>query len=267
MTFQQNKQSHAPNSKGHLAQALTADVRYDGRKKIAFRDITVETNVTSTAEGSAIVTAGNCKVMAGVKLSLGTPYPDSPNEGVLMVGCEMLPMAHNSIESGPPRIDAIETGRVIDRGIRESHAFDTKQLCVEPGEKVWIVSVDIVPMNHDGNLIDLGALAALAALQATKFPAIKEDGNVDYKTLTDSPLQMEKLPVPVTVCKVGDELFVDPTKDEEDVIDARLTVTTLGDGRICSLQKGGEVPFTIEEVEQAFQTSLDLGKDLRAKLN
>jgi exosome complex component RRP42 len=37
-----------------------------------------------------------------------------------MVGCELLPISHPSIESGPPGIDAIEIGRVIDRGIRES---------------------------------------------------------------------------------------------------------------------------------------------------
>lgn len=257
---------YIPGSTGHVHKALEADVRYDGRAKEQFRDLTIETSVTSTAEGSAIVTAGNCKVMAGVKLSVGTPYSDSPDEGVLMVGCELLPMAHSSIEVGPPRIDAIEIGRVIDRGIRESHAFDAKQLCIESGEKVWIVSVDIVPLNHDGNIIDLGAIAALAALKATKFPEIKEDGNVNYKKLSDKPLVLEKEPIPITVCKVRDQIFIDPSKTEEDAIEARVTVTCLDDEHICSLQKGGEEPFSVEELDKAFTLALKTSAELRKQL-
>ncbi len=269
VTKMQNNTSreNTPNGLNHLIKTLSEDLRFDGRKKDELRDIQIEVNVTATAEGSAIVTAGDCKVMAGVKLSLGTPYSDSPDEGVLMVGCELLPMAHPKIEQGPPSIDAIEIGRVIDRGIRESHSFDTKQLCVTPGEKVWIVSVDIVPLNHDGNIIDLGSLAALAALQATKFPVIKEDGTVDYHEKTDKGLDMQKLPIPVTVCKVGDHLIVDPTKIEEDLIEARLTITSLEDEYICSLQKGGNVPITVEEVEEMFNIAVEKGKELRALLN
>ena len=257
---------YIPGSAGHLHKALTADVRYDGRKKMDFREITIQTNVSATAEGSAIVTAGNCKVMAGVKISLGTPYPDSPDQGTLMVGCELLPLAHKSIETGPPSIDSIEIARVIDRGIRESHAFDAKKLCITKGEKVWTVSVDIVPINHDGNIIDLGALAALAALKVTKFPTVKEDGSVDYKNLSDKPLEMEKNPLPITVCKIRDQLFLDPLKDEEDLIDARITITCLDEEHICSLQKGGDESFTIEELDQAFDMALKASTDLRKHL-
>ncbi len=261
-----NVRENSPNGLNHFIRAVKENVRFDGRGRNDFRDITIETNVTSTAEGSAIVTAGDAKVMAGVKLSLGTPYPDSPDEGVLMVGCELLPMAHSSIEQGPPSIKSIEIGRVIDRGIRESHAFDTKQLCVVPGEKVWIVSVDIVPLNDDGNIIDLGAIAALAALKTTKFPLVKDDGSVDYHEKTEKGLVMNKLPIPVTVCKVGDELILDPSRIEEDLIEARLTITSIEDGSVCSLQKGGSVPISVEEVEKMFDLAIEKGSELRSLL-
>ena len=261
------RQQNTPNSVEHLLKALKANIRYDGRKKDEFREVTIETSITSTAEGSAKVTCGDTTVIAGVKLSIGTPYSDSPDEGVLMVGCELLPVAHKTIESGPPSINAIEIGRVIDRGIRESHSFDTKQLCIEKGAKVWIVSVDVVPLNHDGNLIDLGSLAALAALKATRFPKIDEDGKVDYHELTDKGLEMTKQPMPVTVCKVGGELFVDPLKEEEDLIEARITISSLDNEYICSLQKGGDSTFTTEELATAFDMAVKAGGDLRKKLN
>jgi exosome complex component RRP42 len=259
------KESSIPNGPEHILNALTHDARYDGRTKETYRDITIELNVSETAEGSATVTAGDCKVMAGVKLSIGTPFPDRPNEGVLMVGCELLPMAHKSIESGPPSIDAIEISRVIDRGIRESQAIDVKQLCIEEGQKVWIVSVDIVPINHDGNIIDIGALAAIAALKATKFPEVV-DGVIDYHKLSSKKIKIEKIPIPTTINKIGKEIFVDATKVEEDNIESRITVTTLEDGKICSLQKGGNGTFTIEELDKAFDLAIKKGKELRTFL-
>lgn len=256
---------NAPNSKEHILKALEADIRYDGRKKDEFRNVEIETDIACTGEGSARVKIGDCEVIAGVKLSLGTPYSDSPDEGVLMVGCELIPMAHPSLESGPPSITAIEIGRVIDRGIREGHCIDAKQLCVEPGEKVWIVSVDVVPLNHDGNIIDVGGLAAMAAIKATRFPEIK-DGKVNYKKLTDKKLEINEYPIPVTICKIGDQLFVDPNKVEEEAIEARITVTSLDGERICSLQKGGEESFSTEELGIAFDMAAKAGEELRGKL-
>lgn len=254
------------NEKTHLLKTLAAGIRFDGRKLDEFREIKIETDIITTAEGSARVTVGDTEILAGVKLSIGTPYPDSPDEGVLMVGCELLPIAHGDIESGPPGIDAIEIGRVIDRGIRESKAVDTKSLCISKGEKVWIVSVDLVPLNHDGNIIDIGALAALAALSTTKFPEMKEDGTVNYKKLSDKKLQVQQKPIAITICKIGDHMVVDPTLVEEEAIDARLTVTVKENGEFCSLQKGGDVGLQAEEISNMFDVALEKSKELRSKL-
>lgn len=261
-----NDDGNVPNSKEHFMKSLEEDVRYDSRGKHDFRDIKIETEMFNTAEGSAKVTCGDTEVLAGVKLSLGTPFPDRPDEGVLMVGCELLPIAHPSIESGPPSIDAIEIGRVIDRGIRESGAVDVKKLCLEEGEKVWMISIDIVPLNHDGNIIDLGGIAALAALKTMKFPEVV-DGAIDHKHSSGQGVELNEMPVPVTVCKVGDHFIVDPSKTEEDLIDARVTVTSLDGKRVCSLQKGGDVGMTLDEIKQAFDLALEKAQGLREKLD
>ena len=254
------------SEKEHLIKTLLAGIRFDGRKLDEFRDLKIETNIISTAEGSARVILGKTELLAGVKLSLGTPYPDTPDEGVLMVGCELLPIAHGDIESGPPGIDAIEISRVIDRGIRESHCIDVKKLCIQKGEKVWIVSVDIVPLNHDGNIIDAGAIAALAALSTTKFPEVKEDGSVNYKKLSKEGLTLEQKPVAITIAKIRDKLVVDPSLIEEDAADARLTVTVMENEQFCSLQKGGDIGLTSEEIEEIFELAVKKSKEIRAKI-
>lgn len=253
------------NEKEHLIKSLSAGLRFDGRTLDQFRDIQIETNIISTAEGSARVICGNTEIIAGVKLSVGTPYPDSPDEGVLMVGCELLPIAHGDIESGPPGVDSIEIGRIIDRGIRESHAVDTKKLCIEKGSKVWMLSVDIVPLNHDGNLIDIGAIAALAAISTTRFPELNEDGSVNYKKLSDERIVLQEKPIAITVVKIGDHLIIDPTMVEEEALDSRLTVTVMNTDNFCSLQKGGDVELSSEEISLIFDMAIEKSKEIRSK--
>ncbi len=249
--------------KQHLIKAITANVRQDGRKRDEFRPIKIETNISSTAEGSVKITAGETEILAGVKMALGTPFPDTPEDGVLMVNAELTPLSNPEFEAGPPGIDAIEVARVIDRGIRESKTINTKALCVEKGEKVWMVQVDIISLNFDGNLIDLGGLAAIAALMNARFPAVDEEGKVDYHNKTDKKLELQKLPIPITIGKIGGQLIVDPTQTEEEALDARLTITVTEDNNLCAMQKGGDAPLTEEEIKQMVDLAIQKSQELR----
>lgn len=251
--------------KSHIANALSKGIRLDGRKHDEYRNVTVETGVFKTAEGSARVKIGDTEVLAGVKLAVEVPYPDIPDQGTIMVNAELLPMANPEFESGPPNIWSIEIARVTDRGIRESKAIDMKSLCIEEGKKCWMVGVDIVPINDDGNLLDAASLAAIAALKNTKFPTYKDDA-VDYKKLTSKSLKIDKLAIGVTVLKIGDNFVVDPTNDEERVVDARLTVATIDDGSVCALQKGGDLPLFTEDIKKMVELGIEKGKELRAHI-
>ena len=97
----------------------------------------------SKAEGSARVKLGKTQVVAGIKMDIGEPYPDSPEKGVMMTAAELIPLASPDFEAGPPREDAIELARVVDRGIRESEVIELDKLCIEPGEIIWMVFMSI----------------------------------------------------------------------------------------------------------------------------
>lgn len=249
----------------HINVSLKAGIRLDGRRNEEFRDIEIECGVVKTAEGSARVRCGNTEVIVGIKLDIGKPFADRPDEGVLMVGAELLPLSNPQFESGPPSEQAIEVARVIDRGLREAHALDLSSLCIARGEKVWMIQVDVCPLNTDGNLIDIGALAAVAALRDARFPAVV-DGVVDYKHKSDKPLPMHALPVTVTAVRIGDNLLLDPTDEEESLLDSRLTVAVKGDGEICALQKGGAGSLTFEEIRAMVDLCHQKSHDLRKVL-
>ncbi|MBU0471252.1 MAG: exosome complex protein Rrp42 [Nanoarchaeota archaeon] len=248
--------------KNYINKGLSQNIRIDGRKNDEFRKITIETDVTCNAEGSAKIKCGNTELIAGVKMAVGTPYPDKPDEGVLMTGAELHPLSNPDFEGGPPGINSVEIARVIDRGIRESKSIDTKKLCIEKGEKVWMINLDISPINADGNLLDIGALASIVALKQAKFPEMK-DGKVDYKKRSNKPIPLSKVPIEITISKIGENFLVDLTHEEEKFVDARLTVAVLEDETICAIQKGGDYSLQEEEIMKMVDIAIKKSKELR----
>ena len=252
--------------KTHIINLLNVDRRLDGRKLTEYRKpIEIERGVTKTAEGSARVKIGETEVIVGIKMEVGEPYPDTPDEGTIIVGAELLPLSNPDFELGPPGIQAIELARVVDRGIRESKAVDFKKLCIKEGGKIWMLLIDICTLNDAGNLFDASSLAALAALKDARYPGF--DGEkVDYKQKTDKKLPLEKMPIAVTVVKIGSKFIVDPDTEEEKVIDARLTVSSIEDGTLCALQKGGDFPLTQEDIIKMLDIGIEKGRELRHHL-
>jgi exosome complex component RRP42 len=249
-------------TKKHIRESLAKGVRYDGRKKDEFRNIEIRTGVIATAEGSAHVRCGDTEVLAGVKMSVEKPFGDTPNQGILMVGAELLPMSNPKYESGPPDAHAIEVARVIDRGIRESKSLDNQRLCISAGEKVWTINVDICPLNDDGNLIDIGSMAAVAAILDARFP-FYENNKVDYKKKTAEPVPLSKIPIAITVLKIGNNFIVDPTENEEKALDSRVTITTIDDDNLCSIQKGGEGTLSIDDISKMVDLAIAKGREIR----
>jgi len=238
-----------------IKEYLSEGKRFDGRKPEEFREIIIETGVSKNAEGSARVKLGKTEVIVGVKMAVSEPYADSPDKGNLMVTAELLPLSSPRFESGPPRFPAIELGRVIDRGIRESKFIEFEKLCIKEGEKVWTVFIDIYSINDDGNLLDAAGLGAIVALKNAKIPKYdKKEEKVLFGELTKENIPLTKeIPISITVHKVGDSLIIDPTRDEEDISETRVTIGS-SNGIISSMQKGNLKELSIEE----FNNILDL---------
>src|SRR4030067_434280 len=230
-----------------VAQLISGGKRLDGRELTDYREVKVESGLIERAEGSARVRLGKTEVLVGVKIETGEPFPDTPNEGVLTVNAELVPLASPSFEPGPPDENSIELARVVDRGIRESKAICSEKLVIVPGKKVLGIFVDVYVLNHDGNLIDASALAAVAALMNTKMSNYEvEDGEVKLKSgYTQLPVKQH--PITVTCAKIGEKLVVDPGLEEEQVMDARLSMAIDEDGDICAIQKGGTGYFPPEQ--------------------
>ncbi|CAN1160722.1 Exosome complex component RRP45B [Linum perenne] len=262
------------NEKKFIETALASDLRIDGRNPLEYRKLTIK---FGREDGSSEVQLGHTHVMGFVSGQLVQPYRDRPNEGTLSIFTEFSPMADPSFEVGRPGESAIELGRIIDRGLRESKAVDMESLCVLPGKLVWAIRIDIHILDNGGlalfpmrllvildmllvmampsnlifvnsNLVDAANIAALAALLTFRRPECSLSGENGQEVVVHPPevkeplpLIVHHIPIAVTFAFFSTEhiVAVDPTHSEEAVMGGRMTVTVNATGDICAIQKAG----------------------------
>lgn len=253
-----------------ISSLLEKGTRIDGRGLDEYRKLQITLNYIPRAEGSALVKLGSTTVLVGVKIEPGTPFPDAPDQGVLMVSAEFVPLASPTFEPGPPDENAVELARIIDRSLRELGVVDLGKLVIKPGERVWCVWVDIYVLNHDGNLHDASSIATMAALLSTRMPKyrVTEEGQVEIlEGKSDEPLPLSKRVVTVNIAKLGSKYFVDPTLEEETVSDTRIIVAVSDDGRIAGLQKSGPGTIPYSDVAHVIDLALRKGLELHQKID
>jgi exosome complex component RRP42 len=237
---------------------LAKGVRFDGRKFDDYRPISVQKGVIKTAEGSAMGKIGETLVLVATKIDIVKPFADRPREGVMVTNSELLPLASPGFEPGPPNEDSIEVARVVDRALRSAECIDLSSFFVEE-EKVLGIYVDLYVMNHAGNFTDAATLAATAALMDTKMPKV-ENGKIIRGEYTGM-LNPTKLPTTTTMIKVGDNWLVDPSRDEERVLETALTIGTTEE-HVCAMQKG-RGSLSKDELLAAVDIAFKRGDDIR----
>lgn len=247
----------------YLVQLAKDGKRHDGRGFDQFRDVSIRTRYIQQAEGSARVTLGGTEVVVGIKMAMGTPYPDAPNDGTLTTSAELRPMATSDFEIGPPSPESIEVARVVDRGIRESKCIDFGALCIKPKEKIWMSYLDIHAVDYAGNLFDAASLGCIAALMTATVPGSKVTGIEGVEPMADFPMPMKDVPIMVTAIKLGGQIMFDPTDLEEKVGGPRLSVSFDRAGNIRAMQKGLGGAFTSDEVRDIVRRGGEHAASLR----
>ncbi|MCS6785217.1 MAG: hypothetical protein NZ581_08505, partial [Candidatus Caldarchaeum sp.] len=159
--------------KNKVYDLLKLGKRIDERDPLQYREITLSTKVVEKADGSSLVSLGKTKILTGIKVEVGSPFPDRPNEGVFTVNAELLPLASKSFEPGPPDERAIELSRIVDRVIRESKAIELDKLSILAGQKVYMIYIDCYVLDYDGNYFDAAVLSAVSALASMTLPVYR----------------------------------------------------------------------------------------------
>lgn len=260
------------NEKNFIETALLSDLRVDGRRPFDYRCLTIN---FGREDGSSDVQLGQTHVMGFVTAQLVQPYRDRPNEGSLSIYTEFSPMADPSFEIGRPGESAVELGRIIDRGLRESRAIDTESLCVVTGKLVWSIRIDLHILDNGGNLVDAANIAALAALMTFRRPECTPGAEDERKVTVHPPevrepvpLIVHHLPIAMTFAFISDDniVVIDPTHYEEAIMKGRITVTVNANGDVCAIQKAGGVGIIQSTVIQCLRIAAVKAADITSKI-
>lgn len=160
----------SPSEKQFIIDGIKQNMRNDGRSRLDYRSFTVETGIVSQANGSARVKlADNTEVLVGVKVEIGEPDPDFPDQGRLEVQVECSPSASLEFEGrGADEMNAVLSA-MLRNLLQNARTLDWRSLCISEGKQCWIVYVDCLVLDSAGNLFDALSIATKSALFNTRF--------------------------------------------------------------------------------------------------
>lgn len=232
--------------KTFILHGVVENFRMDGRGRNDYRPMELETNVVSHAFGSARLRLANTDVIVTVKLDVDEPYPSSPSKGKLEFFVDCSANATPDFEGRGGEELATQLSTTLSAAYRSTHAFDLNKLCIVKGKKCWKVYVDILLLEVGGNLFDAVSFAVKAALWDTRVPLIKSvtiDGNKVDMDVSDEicdckKLDVESVPIMVTMCKIGDHCIVDPNAAEEEC-SVSFIITGVSKNQITTVHQFG----------------------------
>jgi len=261
--------------KNAILTFLSRGTRVDERSFDSPREINIKTDLIPNANGSSYVELGKTKVLTGIKVEPGTPFPDTPQEGNLIVSVEFLPHASPVFEPGPPDERAVELARIIDRSLRDVRAIDLSKMVITPGRKVWNIFIDIYVVDYDGNMIDASSIATMLALLTAKIPKVSttETGEIIISEEKSENIPVKKKVVTATIAKITDEntgnkyYIADPSLEEEMIADTLVTIAFSEDGLITGMQKSGLSSIYSDDIPKILNMSRKLAEKYLAKIN
>ncbi|MCU1543557.1 MAG: ribonuclease [Microbacteriaceae bacterium] len=231
--------------------------RSDGRTATDLRPITIERGWSAQAEGSALISFGNTKVLCTASFTNGVPrWLKGKGTGWVTAEYSMLPRSTNDRmdrESVKGKIGGRthEISRLIGRSLRA--VVDMKAL----GENTIVIDCDV--LQADGGTRTAAITGAYIAL-ADSLEWGREKGFIgkNAKPLTDSVAA-------VSVGIVGGEPLLDLAYVEDVKAETDMNVVVTGRGLFVEVQGTAEgAPFDRDELNALLDLALGGTADLTA---
>ena len=260
----------ALNPLEYLRQFAGDGIYPDGRPLQQSRPITVTDGAITSADASSLARVGQTAVLATVILEVATPLATAPEEGFLDVNVQLSPICSEKYSFSPDSTPALCLADFLTRAVDGSGMLDRTALCIEKGQCVWMLRVDVVCLDDAGNLWDAALVAIATALLNLRLPAtrvaprdaagasggaggVQQRVTVSRRDSEASTLPLVCVPISLTFAMLDGALLVDPTADEEPLVDALFTLVVRSDDmrRLCLIRKPGGAPTTKATLQEA----------------
>jgi len=233
-----------------LVGGIAADYRLDGRSRLQYRTAKFNRCIVPSANGSVSVQFDSTRVCVALKLEISQPSLEQPNLGKIVCSVE-CPSACSSEFEGRAGEDCAAVLTSHLSSVLSGCSALRRELSLKEGAQCWCLSIDVTVLSHGGNLLDACLFASSIALRDLSIPKISllsHDSTGNTEIFLDDPNDsgillpvpvLNDVPLCVSICTVGQLLFVDPTSLEELCCDARIIVAFLRSGEVSSVFKSG----------------------------
>jgi len=212
------------------------------------------------------VTLADTDVIVGIKAEVGKVHPNFPDEGIIQLEVECSTSVSASFEGRGGEEMASNLKRMLSLLLSRHGSPLYQQLCIIPNQLCWILHIDCLIVQSQGNLLDCLSFAIRAALQHTTLPKVnatellpeEEDVQVGEETFMDMNTQYElelegdgdpesvmhldisQFPIVISFgISEGSSIYVDATLREEACTGARLSIAINEAAHVCSIEKFG----------------------------
>jgi ribonuclease PH len=232
-----------------LSSSDTRSLRHDGRAADELRPVTIETGWSKNAEGSALISFGETRVLCTASLTAGVPrWLKGQGTGWLTAEYAMLPRATNTRsdrESVKGKIGGRthEISRLIGRSLRAVVDLDAL------GENTIVLDCDV--LQADGGTRTASITGAYVALvEAVRYGQANGLIPKDAAVLKDSVSA-------VSVGIVGGSPVLDLPYVEDVDAETDMNVVVTGSGDFVEVQGTAEgAPFTRDELNALLDLAL-----------
>lgn len=205
-------------------------MRTDNRRLDQMRPVDIHPGYLKTAEGSALISVGNTRVLCAASIEDGVPqFLRGTGKGWVTAEYAMLPRATlkrtpREVTKGKPSGRTHEIQRLIGRSLRAVVDLDAL------GERSVIVDCDVIQADGGTRTASItGAYVALAIAvgQLVQFGALKKTPLIDAVAAT-------------SVGIVGGEPMIDLDYEEDSRADVDMNMVMTGAGKFVEVQATAE---------------------------
>jgi exosome complex component RRP42 len=257
-----SRQLLSSSEREYISEGIDQDIRADGRRRVDFRPFEVELNSIPQAIGSARLKLGQTDVLVGIKADIGRPSMEAPNKGTVNCAVDCSAGVGFELEERQHSERNAELSSVLASILCDSGSLNLEELAIVSGKHCWVLYIDVLVLDFDGNVVDAMILAVRAALGCTRLPSVSiEEGETTEVVLSSEPqnsksLSIENLPVSVTLCQMEKSYIADPSVSEEICSSAAMIIAVQKSGRIAFTRKmasGSLDPSVIMDMVQTAQ--------------
>ncbi|KMZ64527.1 Exosome complex component RRP42 [Zostera marina] len=233
--------------KNFIQGGIEQNLRADGRQRLDFRPMPIETGVIPQATGSARIRLGSTDVIVSVKAELGRPNSHHPGKGKVVIYVDCSSTVGPSFQGKKGEELSSELSTALQKCLLGGSGIDLSSLILVEGKLCWDLYIDGLILSSDGNLLDALGAAVKAALSNSLIPKVNilpdlaadEEPEVDIIDEEYTQIDTSSLPVIITLTKVGKQYIVDATLEEESQMSSAVSISLNRNGQICGLIKRG----------------------------